>query len=180
MLAGLIVLAGWRVLLPPSLPRTGVASSRWQIELATAAELMYLGLTTLQGAHTVGEEYCDLELVGTTGRPLHPSQRVLFLALQCLVPYIVARLRRIIRRAPVPEEAPGTAPTRRYARGALRRWVSFVRSFVRSFVHFDLFFCVRMCLDACECMRQCGEDGCYTPTIMALRLFSIPRLSSCT
>ena len=82
----------------------------WAAETRTAADLVYLALTTLPGNRTLGEEYCDLVQVDVTtattaaggipGRPLPlPSlaRRAAYLAASVLLPYLVGRLLPALR-----------------------------------------------------------------------------------
>lgn len=62
-------------------------------ELAVGTKALYLVLTTLLGARTLGEEYVDLMYVNRLGNriPLLP-RRLGFLVLYALVPYVISRL----------------------------------------------------------------------------------------
>ena len=66
----------------------------------TAADLIYLGLTTLLGNRTLGEEYCDiLQVEGDSGSKLpHPKLRAALLALHILLPYGLGRILPVLRR----------------------------------------------------------------------------------
>ncbi|KAK3485131.1 Pex12 amino terminal region-domain-containing protein [Neurospora crassa] len=94
----------------------------WATETRTAADLLYLCLTTLLGNRTLGEEYCDLVQVeepstGGNGRipdtqsPVEPSseaggprlpslqRRAGYIVSSVLVPYLFSRLLPSIRAA---------------------------------------------------------------------------------
>ncbi|EGO52537.1 hypothetical protein NEUTE1DRAFT_72255 [Neurospora tetrasperma FGSC 2508] len=94
----------------------------WATETRTAADLLYLCLTTLLGNRTLGEEYCDLVQVeepstGGNGRipdtqsPIEPSseaggprlpslqRRAGYIVSSVLVPYLFSRLLPSIRAA---------------------------------------------------------------------------------
>ncbi|KAL1837417.1 hypothetical protein VTK73DRAFT_4705 [Phialemonium thermophilum] len=47
----------------------------WAVEARTVADLLYLGLTTLPGNRTLGEEYCDLVQVEAPSSPRKNSER---------------------------------------------------------------------------------------------------------
>lgn len=67
--------------------RTAIA---WTDELRTFTNMLYLGLTTLVGLRTLGEEYCDLAFVNPTGTSLANSKRcALFVSYSTLLPYIL-------------------------------------------------------------------------------------------
>lgn len=90
------------------------SSHAWANEARTAADLLYLCLTTLLGNRTLGEEYCDLIQVEAPppspppspspsnsppvqtggGGPVLPSprRRATYLALSILLPYALARV----------------------------------------------------------------------------------------
>ena len=73
-------------------------------ELRSLAALLYLGLTTLPGSRTLGEEYCDLVHVhAATARPPALVPRAAYVAAAVLVPYLAARalprLRSRLRRS---------------------------------------------------------------------------------
>ncbi|KAI5465993.1 Pex12 amino terminal region-domain-containing protein [Mariannaea sp. PMI_226] len=78
-------------------------------ELRVVATLLYYALTTLPGNRTLGEEYCDLVQIDTTGGRLQlPAfdRRAAYVAGSILLPYLAsrvlpglrARLRRMIER----------------------------------------------------------------------------------
>lgn len=85
----------------------------WTSEARTAADLLYLSLTTLPGNRTLGEEYCDLVQVETPNSlspspdsgPLLPSfpKRAALIASSTLLPYLTSlllpRLRSRLRAA---------------------------------------------------------------------------------
>ena len=63
-------------------------------EARTAADLLYLALTTLIGNRTLGEEYCDIVQVegdGASKLP-RPKLRAVLLALHIILPYGLGRL----------------------------------------------------------------------------------------
>ncbi|KAL9092465.1 MAG: hypothetical protein Q9159_000812 [Coniocarpon cinnabarinum] len=69
-------------------------------ETRTAADLIYLTLTTLIGNRTLGEEYCDIVQVeggGATRLP-RPRIRSLFLVLHIVLPYGLGKLLPHLRR----------------------------------------------------------------------------------
>ncbi|PHH61534.1 hypothetical protein CDD81_271 [Ophiocordyceps australis] len=69
-------------------------------ELRSLAALVYLGLTTLPGNRTLGEEYCDLVQVCTRHGPARlPSMacRAAYLALAVIVPYFASRALPLLR-----------------------------------------------------------------------------------
>lgn len=85
------------------------SSHAWANESRTAADLLYLCLTTLLGNRTLGEEYCDLIQVEaptnspaasnadaekTQGGPRLPSvrRRSTYITLSVLLPYIFSRI----------------------------------------------------------------------------------------
>ncbi|KAJ9157809.1 Peroxisome biogenesis factor 10 [Pleurostoma richardsiae] len=107
------------------------SSHAWASEARTAADLLYLSLTTLVGNRTLGEEYCDLVQVespptpssssstnnnsSSTGGPVLPSlpRRAAYIASSVLLPYALARLLPSVRsRARARLEARLTALTR--------------------------------------------------------------------
>ncbi|KAG8164719.1 hypothetical protein KVR01_004994 [Diaporthe batatas] len=78
----------------------------WANESRTAADLLYLCLTTLIGNRTLGEEYCDLiqveepdKTTAAPGGPRLPSigRRSGLIALSVLVPYALGRLLPAVR-----------------------------------------------------------------------------------
>lgn len=85
----------------------------WTSEARTAADLLYLSLTTLPGNRTLGEEYCDLVQVEAPSSPssspdsgpLLPSlpKRAALIASSTLLPYLTSlllpRLRSRLRAA---------------------------------------------------------------------------------
>lgn len=69
-------------------------------EARTAADLLYLALTTVIGNRTLGEEYCDIVQVegdGASKLP-RPKLRAAFLALHVIAPYGFARILPALRR----------------------------------------------------------------------------------
>jgi len=68
----------------------------WAAESRTAADLLYLSLTTLLGNRTLGEEYCDLVQVGpsSSSAALLPSagRRAAYILTSILLPYGAGRL----------------------------------------------------------------------------------------
>lgn len=79
------------------------SSHAWANESRTAADLLYLCLTTLLGNRTLGEEYCDLIQVEAPsaennekiqGGPRLPSlrRRSAYITLSILVPYVFSRV----------------------------------------------------------------------------------------
>ncbi|OIW34897.1 hypothetical protein CONLIGDRAFT_626945 [Coniochaeta ligniaria NRRL 30616] len=71
----------------------------WTSEARTAADLLYLSLTTLPGNRTLGEEYCDLVQVEAPSPlpesgPLLPSlpKRAALIASSTLLPYLASLL----------------------------------------------------------------------------------------
>ena len=68
-------------------------------EARVVAELLYLGVTTLIGNRTLGEEYCDIVHVeAETGRLPALSRRVAYVFSCVLVPYALARVLPRLRR----------------------------------------------------------------------------------
>lgn len=68
-------------------------------EAHTSADLLYLGLTTLIGNRTLGEEYCDI--VQVQGKSLGlPSlkSRAAYILCTILTPYALARILPVLRR----------------------------------------------------------------------------------
>ncbi|KAF8472774.1 Pex12 amino terminal region-domain-containing protein [Kalaharituber pfeilii] len=62
-------------------------------ELKLLSDFLYHSLTTLRGARTLGEEYCDIVHVDAeTGQLPKLPQRTGFVATVCLVPYILTRV----------------------------------------------------------------------------------------
>lgn len=75
------------------------SSHAWANESRTAADLLYLCLTTLLGNRTLGEEYCDLiqveaPLRSSNGGPRLPSlhRRSSYITLSILLPYLFSRI----------------------------------------------------------------------------------------
>lgn len=61
-------------------------------EITVAAKSLYLVLTTLLGARTLGEEYVDLIYVNRSGKRLpHMVPKIGFILSYALVPYVVSR-----------------------------------------------------------------------------------------
>lgn len=62
-------------------------------EITVAAKSLYLALTTLLGARTLGEEYVDLMYVNRSGKRLpHMLPKIGFIVSYALLPYVVSRL----------------------------------------------------------------------------------------
>jgi peroxin-10 len=65
----------------------------WATEACTAADLLYLSLTTLIGNRTLGEEYCDVVQVRSpSGRLPSLRRRASYIAGSVLLPYALGRL----------------------------------------------------------------------------------------
>lgn len=61
-------------------------------EIRTAANAIYLGLTTLVGQRTLGEEYCDITNVEATGTALPATgRRAAYFTSSALLPYIITK-----------------------------------------------------------------------------------------
>ncbi|KAK3069779.1 peroxisome biogenesis factor 10 [Teratosphaeriaceae sp. CCFEE 6253] len=71
----------------------------WSSEARTFTELLYLGLTTLVGNRTLGEEYCDIVQVedGTSRLPSF-TKRSGYILSSVLLPYILSRSLPAFRR----------------------------------------------------------------------------------
>lgn len=77
----------------------------WATESRTAADLLYLCLTTLLGNRTLGEEYCDLVQVESpaseadSAGPTLPSlpRRAAYISSSILLPYALSRLLPTVR-----------------------------------------------------------------------------------
>ncbi|EON97957.1 putative ring-1 protein [Phaeoacremonium minimum UCRPA7] len=72
----------------------------WATESRTAADLLYLSLTTLLGNRTLGEEYCDLVQVrADTPGPSLPSlpRRAAYISSSILMPYALSRMLPSVR-----------------------------------------------------------------------------------
>lgn len=68
-------------------------------EITVFAKSLYLALTTLLGARTLGEEYVDLIYVNKSGSRLPLIKRRLgFVASYSLMPYIVSSLMKLLRK----------------------------------------------------------------------------------
>ena len=68
-------------------------------EARTAADLIYLGLTTFVGNRTLGEEYCDIvQVEGNTGRLPSAKQRAGYILSTILLPYSLTRILPVFRR----------------------------------------------------------------------------------
>lgn len=68
-------------------------------ESRTAAELLYLALTTLVGNRTLGEEYCDIvQVEDDTGRLPGVGRRAGYIASTVLLPYALGRVLPSVRR----------------------------------------------------------------------------------
>ncbi|MES1913493.1 MAG: hypothetical protein MHM6MM_005689 [Cercozoa sp. M6MM] len=74
----------------------GRRSTRWVHETQLLADLAYFGVTTIWGAKTPGEEYCDLlRVTGNPNRMRLPTltRRGALVLLQVVLPYLWLRLR---------------------------------------------------------------------------------------
>lgn len=68
-------------------------------ELRTGAALVYLGITTLVGRSTLGEEYCDITYVEPSGLlPSTTTRHAVFVSSTTLLPYILAKAWPKLRR----------------------------------------------------------------------------------
>lgn len=68
-------------------------------EARTAADLIYLALTTFVGNRTLGEEYCDIvQVEGETGRLPSAKQRGGYILSTILLPYALTRILPALRR----------------------------------------------------------------------------------
>ena len=57
--------------------------ARWQRELAVLSDMLYFGLTTVCGYQTLGEEYCNIVQVDSSGRKI-PSLAVRLIENVCM------------------------------------------------------------------------------------------------
>ncbi|XP_038678996.1 peroxisome biogenesis factor 10-like isoform X2 [Tripterygium wilfordii] len=68
-------------------------SLAYQSEVKLLGQMLYYVLTTGSGQQTLGEEYCDINLVaGSHGISPTPARRALFILYQTAVPYIAERM----------------------------------------------------------------------------------------
>ncbi|KAF2196324.1 hypothetical protein GQ43DRAFT_445227 [Delitschia confertaspora ATCC 74209] len=68
-------------------------------ETRVFSELLYLGLTTLLGNRTLGEEYCDIvQVEGETGRLPALGRRAGYILSCILGPYVLGRILPVFRR----------------------------------------------------------------------------------
>ena len=71
---------------------------KWDSEARTFTELLYLGLTTLVGNRTLGEEYCDIHQVETGSQKLPAiGRRAGYILSAVLLPYTLSKLLPSIR-----------------------------------------------------------------------------------
>lgn len=72
-------------------------------EITFGSSLLYYALTTLAGSQTLGEEYCDIFPVTSSGvgvpQPPPFHRRALLVLLQCVMPYVVTKWAAGLRRA---------------------------------------------------------------------------------
>jgi peroxin-10 len=61
------------------------------------------------GGRTPGEEYCDLQMIASSGRPVAHSQRYALILAQVLVPYLYRHMRKHARRIPTASGSNGNA-----------------------------------------------------------------------
>lgn len=72
----------------------------WNKELQHGSRLAYFGLTTLLGAQTLGEEYCDImQYRAKSRKPPSRARRLALVVLHVLFPYLAARLYAKARRS---------------------------------------------------------------------------------
>ncbi|XP_062505903.1 peroxisome biogenesis factor 10-like isoform X2 [Corticium candelabrum] len=75
--------------------------ARWQRELAVLSDMLYFGLTTVCGYQTLGEEYCNIVQVDSSGRKIPSLARRLSLVLVSVCsPYIIHKLLNRLERLP--------------------------------------------------------------------------------
>ncbi|ODQ81860.1 hypothetical protein BABINDRAFT_160092 [Babjeviella inositovora NRRL Y-12698] len=73
-------------------------------EITIFAKALYLGVTTLLGARTLGEEYVDLVYVNRQGRKFpRMASKLGFIASYALLPYVVSRLVKLFKPQQQPE-----------------------------------------------------------------------------
>ncbi|KAG0686368.1 peroxisome biogenesis factor 10, partial [Pichia californica] len=71
--------------------------SLYNKEIGMISKLIYFTVTTGVGARTLGEEYVDLNYVNRTGyRRIKLIQRIAFIILYVLIPYLMSRLMKIV------------------------------------------------------------------------------------
>jgi len=65
-------------------------------QIKLAAQLTYYFLTTLRGVQTIGEEYCDINLISTPlYAPLSVTRRLALMAISILLPYSITPLAKL-------------------------------------------------------------------------------------
>ena len=70
------------------------------LTMPTLLSLFTRAIPLPAGGRTPGEEYCDLQMIASSGRPVAHSQRYAFIVAQVLVPYLYRHMRKHARRIP--------------------------------------------------------------------------------
>ncbi|KAL0631553.1 peroxisome biogenesis factor 10 [Maublancomyces gigas] len=92
---------------------------KYTLETKTIADILYLSLTTLRSARTLGEEYCDiLHVESSTLRLPNLKRRLGFILTTILIPYVLtkslprfrSRLRQRLQASLAPPPANGEKP----------------------------------------------------------------------
>lgn len=65
---------------------------KYMLETKTIADLLYLSLTTLRGARTLGEEYCDIVHVDEQHRLPSLDRRAGYILTSILAPYALSKI----------------------------------------------------------------------------------------